>query len=80
MRVVIEFNINEYLIKLAIASLLMYKDRITKKAILEKIKDEVYNKGRSCVDFDENWGDDLLDFQSENDEKINKVYDKLYKK
>jgi hypothetical protein len=67
MKVTINFKIDRELLEVAIRSLIFNKIRMCEKNIREAIKSQVETKGRSCIDFPENWGDDLFEFDYDED-------------
>lgn len=62
MRVIINFKVDVDLLDVAIRSLVFNKIKVCKKNIIDVIAAQVETKGRSCIDFPENWGDDLFEY------------------
>lgn len=79
MRVTISFTVDDICLKMAIANLMWFGSlRMNKENIIETIKNEVYNKGYSVINFPEMWGDDLINFYEDNQTQID-VYFERYK-
>lgn len=79
MRVIITFSIDSECLRLAIANLMWFGSlKMNKRNIIETIKNEIYNKGYSVINFPEMWGDDLIDFCEDNKTQID-VYFERYK-
>lgn len=71
MRVTINFKLDELTLRYAISSLLLFGSlKINKANIIYAIKSEVESKGTSLLDFTENWGEDILDYYSDNMKEI----------
>jgi len=61
MTVTIKFDIDKFMLREAIYSLLSDKTKITKKAILTRIYDRVQWHGRALVEYCDMWGNTGLD-------------------
>lgn len=58
--VTIRFTVDKETIEAAIRQLLLQKEKVSKTNIIQVIKEEVYTKGKSIIDFPELWGDDSI--------------------
>lgn len=77
MKVTISFEIDEISLRMAITSLVWFGSlRMNKKNIIETIRNEVYNKGISIINFPEMWGDDLVSFYEDNKTQIDVYFDR----
>ena len=79
MKVTINFKIDRETLEMAIRHCLYYKTKISKKNLVETIKNEVYQKGIGVVNFSEFWGDDLLELDVDDEiiETMIKKYEDL---
>jgi hypothetical protein len=70
MIVKINFTIDREILYYTIMYMLLNRKTITKKAIIECIKENVQNKGESLINFPEYWGIDDNAFQKDIDINI----------
>ena len=79
MKVTINFKIDFELLECSIRSLIFNGKKITKASILNTIKSQVEQKGMSCIYFPENWGDDIFEYEYDEDYVNNLInkYNKL---
>jgi hypothetical protein len=76
----VECRIDKATVKMAIASILLFGSlRVTRNNILYVIKEEVLSRGTQVLDFPENWGEDILDYEYEHEKEVNYWYDRFEK-
>ena len=76
MTVTINFTIDRAALEMAIRNLLYFKIKVNRGNIVKSIREQVYSKGMSLIDFPEYWGDDLVWNLDTDDEVIDSLVEK----
>lgn len=73
MNVTIRFFIDEETLKMAVRHCLHFKIEPSFPNVKKAIRNAVLNNGKSIIDFPESWGDDLMDVNSVEVDKVLKL-------
>jgi hypothetical protein len=73
MNVTIRFFIDEETLKMAVRHCLHFKIEPSFPNVKKAIRNAVLNNGKSIIDFPESWGDDLMDVNSVEADKVLKL-------
>lgn len=77
MRVTIDFKIDEITLKYAITSLVMFGSlKMNKRNIIDTIKNQVYQNGKSIINSPEYWGEDLIQLYNNTRIEIDRYFER----
>lgn len=70
----VKFKLTEQTLQYAIASLMMFGSlKMTRRNILDSVRNAVEESGTSIITFPEYWGDDIMSFYADNQLEVDRL-------
>jgi hypothetical protein len=80
---VIKINLPDYrfeeVCRFAIANLLTLHKKVSKKAIIERLRHLIYQSGEYYINFPDDADSEAAEYLDDNYEKVNSIYDRYFK-